>query len=355
MSQACGCVTAICCAVKPSLTSYCRVIPRSCSACALIGSSRLTPVPTTRRVVPCRNAGAGNAERFAPTTGLAPTAVMPAWVPSAAAARDAEPLSRVRRVTEGCSDFTLTGCEDLSDEVFLFNAVPPVESVSPARLHCRVLHQLPRNTPLSRARTGASRVDNSSVPTSYRRCEILEYFERRLHLSQIEITRDEDDPAAMILVRPLPQMPRHVDDVLHTFHQQRTSSRADVEQTFQPEDPVAVPMEQHGQPDAEHLPVERAIEDETPGRNSIAHGMDRCWSHRVAIDRERTSAEPIEPFAELRFPRQQRGEIDAAEAGIDDGRGGIDRSQLRRQILGHLWRGQVPLGHDHVVGGCHLP
>src|SRR5215208_4930043 len=174
MSQACGCVTAICWAVKPSLTSYCRVIPRSCSACALIGSSRLTPVPTTRRVVPCRNAGAGNVDRFAPapTRGLAPSAVVLAWVPSAAAAGDAEPLSKVRRVTEGCSDFTLTGCEDLSDEVFVFNAVPPVESVSPARLPCRVLHQSLRNTPLSRARPGASRVDHTSVPISYRRCQV---------------------------------------------------------------------------------------------------------------------------------------------------------------------------------------
>src|SRR5919112_3842857 len=120
MSQACGCVTAICCAVKPSLTSYCRVIPRSCSACALIGSSRLTPVPTTRSVVPCRNAGAGNVDRLVPTSELAPSALVPAWAPSAAAARAAEPLSNVRRVTADCSGCTWTGCEDLSDKLFVF-------------------------------------------------------------------------------------------------------------------------------------------------------------------------------------------------------------------------------------------
>ena len=57
----------------------------------------------------------------------------------------------------------------------------------------------------------------------------------------------------------------------------------------------------------------------------------------------------------MRFLREQRGEIDTAKAGIDDGRGGIDRSQLRLQLFGHLWRGKVQLGHDHVVGGCHLP
>src|SRR5215211_7151318 len=122
MSQAWGCVTAICWAVKPSLTSYCRVIPRSCSACALIGSSRLTPVPTTRRVVPCRNAGAGNAERFvaAPTRGLALIALPLAWEPRTDAARAAEPLSNLRRVTAGCSGCTLTGCEDVFDELFVF-------------------------------------------------------------------------------------------------------------------------------------------------------------------------------------------------------------------------------------------
>src|SRR5215213_9047682 len=176
MSQACGCVTAICCAVKPSLTSYCRVIPRSCSACALIGSSRETPVPTTRRVVPCKNAGAGNADRFAPTptSGLAPIALVSAWAPSAAAARAAEPLSNVRRVTAGCSGCTLTGCEDLFDELFVFT---PFLLLTPHRQRgslaaCSdISRALP---PLSRARLGAPRIDHAWIPISYRRCQILE-------------------------------------------------------------------------------------------------------------------------------------------------------------------------------------
>src|SRR5215213_1795304 len=167
MSQAWGCVTAICWAVKPSLTSYCRVIPRSCSACALIGSSRLTPVPTTRRVVPCKNAGAGNADRFAPTptSGLAP---------SAAAASAAEPFSNVRRVTAGCSGCTLTGCEDLFDELFVFT---PFLLLTPHRQRgslaaCSdISRALP---PLSRARLGAPRIDHAWIPISYRRCQILE-------------------------------------------------------------------------------------------------------------------------------------------------------------------------------------
>jgi hypothetical protein len=54
---------------------------------------------------------------------------------------------------------------------------PPVDSASSARLPCRVLRQLPCNTPLSRARIDASRIDHASVLTSYRRCQILECLE----------------------------------------------------------------------------------------------------------------------------------------------------------------------------------
>src|SRR5215211_2386865 len=114
-------------------------------------------------------------------------------------------------------------------------------------------------------------------------------------------------------------MPRHVNDVLYAFHQQRSPFRADVEQTLQAEDAVAVAVEQHGQPDAEHLPVERAVEDEAMGRNPAAHGVNGCWSHRITIDCERKSTEPTESFAAaLRFLCEQWGEIDAAKAGIDD-------------------------------------
>src|SRR5687767_1983770 len=116
-------------------------------------------------------------------------------------------------------------------------------------------------------------------------------------------------------------MPRHVNDVLYALDEQWSSSRADVEQAFQPEDPVAVSMEQHGQPDAEHLPVEWAVEDETAGCNAIAHGMHGRWSRRVTINHRRDLAERS---VAMRLLRQQRGEIDAAEAGIDDTRGGID-------------------------------
>jgi hypothetical protein len=70
----------------------------------------------------------------------------------------------------------VTGCEDLSDEVFVFNAVPPpVDSASSARLPCRVLRQLLRDTPFeSIAPTGASRGARVAASSSYRRRQVLE-------------------------------------------------------------------------------------------------------------------------------------------------------------------------------------
>jgi hypothetical protein len=43
----------------------------------------------------------------------------------------------------------------------------------------------------------------------------------------------------MAPVRPLPQVTWYVDDVLDAFHQQRSSSRTDIEQAFQPQDAIA--------------------------------------------------------------------------------------------------------------------
>ena len=81
--------------------------------------------------------------------------------------------------------------------------------------------------------------------------------------------------------------------------------------------------------------MQRAVEDEAPGRNPAAHGVNGGWRLQVAINRIR---DRVEPFAAMRFLREQRREIDAAKAGIDDGGCGIDRSQLRLQLRGHLWR-----------------
>jgi len=99
--------------------------------------------------------------------------------------------------------------------------------------------------------------------------EILECGQRSLHLSQVQVARNEDDPAAAVRVRPRPEVPRRVDDVLHTFQEQRPPRFPNVEEPLQPEDAVTVLMEQHGQPDAEHLPVEGVIEDETPGHDPL--------------------------------------------------------------------------------------
>jgi len=109
--------------------------------------------------------------------------------------------------------------------------------------------------------------------------EILECGQRSLHLSQVQVARNEDDPAAAVRVRPRPEVPRRVDDVLHTFQEQRPPRFPNVEEPLQPEDAVTVLMEQHGQPDTEHVPVEGPVELETAGDDPAArevNGLRRC-------------------------------------------------------------------------------
>jgi hypothetical protein len=57
----------------------------------------------------------------------------------------------------------------------------------------------------------------ASAPSSYRRSQILECVEGCLHLGQIQVTSNEDDPAAAVVVWPLSQVPGGVDDMLHAF------------------------------------------------------------------------------------------------------------------------------------------
>src|SRR3712207_1098605 len=104
---------------------------------------------------------------------------------------------KLRRVTADRSGSTLTWCEDLSDDVFVFNAVPPhAGRASSARLPCRLLRQIPCNLLYqSAARPRRSRRARAWVPSSYRCRQILEGLKRGFDLGQVQVTGDEDDPA----------------------------------------------------------------------------------------------------------------------------------------------------------------
>ena len=68
-----------------------------------------------------------------------------------------------------------------------------------------------------------------------RRCgHLLKEVEGRLDLLDVQIARNNHDPAAMILVRPVLQMPRGMNDMLNPLKDERTSSLAHVEEPLEP-------------------------------------------------------------------------------------------------------------------------
>ena len=65
-------------------------------------------------------------------------------------------------------------------------------------------------------------------------CQLLKEVEGHLDLLDVQTARDNHDPAAMILVRPVLQMPRGMNDMLNPLKDERTSSLSHVEEPLEP-------------------------------------------------------------------------------------------------------------------------
>ena len=65
-------------------------------------------------------------------------------------------------------------------------------------------------------------------------CHLLKEVEGRLDLLDVQIARNNHDPAAMILVRPVLQMPWGMNDMLNPLKHEWTSSLAHVEEPLEP-------------------------------------------------------------------------------------------------------------------------
>ena len=63
---------------------------------------------------------------------------------------------------------------------------------------------------------------------------LLKEIEGRLDLLDVQIARNNHDPAAMILVRPVLQVPRRMNDMLNALKHEWTSSLSHVEEPLEP-------------------------------------------------------------------------------------------------------------------------
>ena len=80
----------------------------------------------------------------------------------------------------------------------------------------------------------------------------------------MDASGDEDDPGSVILVGPLTEVLRRVDDVLHAVEDDG-SSLPDVEEPLDSQHVLAPGVEQHAEPDPERRPVDGPVERHRDG------------------------------------------------------------------------------------------
>src|SRR5579864_4643156 len=97
---------------------------------------------------------------------------------------------------------------------------------------------------------------------------------------------DENETGSMIIVRPVAQMGWRVHQMLHPVHGNGPFFTCQRQYPLDPQNSFAMPVEQHGQPDAEGRPVERLVDDDREGADTP---MLRC-PHGGFVDRPEPAA-----------------------------------------------------------------
>src|SRR5215218_3501621 len=148
---------------------------------------------------------------------------------------------------------------------------------------------------------------------------------------------DKDDPGAAVLVGPLAEVLRRMDDVLHAVEDDG-SSLADVEEPFDTQHVLTPGVEQHAEPDPERRPVDGPVERDRDGVR-VAHvvriaGLRRkCWRVRSRAVRAK-----------------ELGDVYLAEGSLEDPGRRVYRAQPRQQAPCDARLRYVRLGHDDLVG-----
>ena len=198
--------------------------------------------------------------------------------------------SRLRNACSACASKspTPTSAPDSS-----IAAWPETKTRSPSRIACEILY--------GAYGSGSVAICSSSATCGFSQPGGRVEGERATPRARrrVEAAADEDEPRAPVVVRPGVEVHRRVDDVLDAVHEQRPVA-ADVEQPLDPEDVLAARLQQHRQPDAERVPVERLVEDE---RSTALTSPCSCVVGRVA---DETRAGRVAWRVEERAPARRR-------------------------------------------------
>jgi hypothetical protein len=97
--------------------------------------------------------------------------------------------------------------------------------------------------------------------------------ERALDRRRIEPTGDEYQTRRPILIWPRVQMAGRMHEVLHGVDRHRRGRVGDVEDTLDPQQRIAMAVQQHCQPNAEPRPIDRLVEAERSCTDIIGVAM----------------------------------------------------------------------------------
>ena len=109
--------------------------------------------------------------------------------------------------------------------------------------------------------------------------------ERSLDQCRIEPAGDEYQTRAPIPIGPRAQMPRRMHQMLHRMHRHRRCRVGDIEDALDPQQRIAMAVEQHRQPDAEPRPIDRLVEAERQRADIVGVAMMIVGRMIVAICR----------------------------------------------------------------------
>ena len=125
----------------------------------------------------------------------------------------------------------------------------------------------------------------------------------------------------------------------------------DVEDALDPQNPVAVPVEQHGQPQSESGPVDARVDGHDEGMHRLLMG-----AAGFANDGHRLLAIKAAPcrraLTRTRCPAQQTIDIEVIAMRIDKGSIRIDPAHALHKPGNRRLVGQVGLGQNDRIGDC---
>jgi hypothetical protein len=141
-------------------------------------------------------------------------------------------------------------------------------------------------------------------------------------------------------------MPRRMHEMLHRMHRHRRFRVGDIEDALHPQQLIAMPVEQHRQPDTEPRPIDRLVEAERQSADIVGVAMMIAGRIAMAIGR-------LPALQTVAIGRKQRVCVEIVFGAAPERRARVDVTQPLRQAVGSF--GGRKIGCCTTVSTGKLP